>query len=168
MSYLLSKITQSLGLSYPDEYLQRIQFLKGMAEREINSVVEHILTSPQEIVNRCDKIFLTDAIKEAIQEGRNSIEVAAPLLTFPKATPEQWNGLIDHVDTITGTYFLYEGDALPIHYGDHLLKKFPGGPKIVTALNKALGSQYHVTMNIDAYKTPASRFVITLPKSLTT
>lgn len=146
--------------------MHRIHLLKAVGEREIQKVVDDILTKEVWIAGRSDRMLLADAIQEAIHEERSTIEVAAPLLTFPKATEEQWNGTIDHLDTITGTYNLYIGDPFATHYGEHMLKKFSGGPKIAHALRKALGSEYQVTMSVDAYKSPASRFVIVLPKSL--
>ena len=166
MFRFVNKISESLGLSYPEEYLSRIQALKRLGEQEISKVVEEILTTPQWVVGRSEKLLLTDAFKEAVQEGRSLVEIEAPLLTFPRGSPTQWNGDIDHVDTITGTYFLFVGKIGYITYGDHLLKKFSGAPTIVPALKKALGPQYQVTMSVDAYKSPASRFVIVLPKSL--
>lgn len=162
MFRFINKITESFGLSYPEEYLSRIQYLKRLAEEEIAKVIDDILTKPQCIVGRSDKLLLVDALKE----GQTIVEIEAPLLTFPRATPDQWNGTIDHMDAISGTYYLYEGDALPLYYGDHLLKRFSGAPKICPALKKALGPNYQVTMITDAYKSPASRFVIVLPKSL--
>ena len=167
MVRFLSRISASLGLSYPEEYMTRIHRLKAMAENEIDMAVEEILTTPQRIVGYAESMLLADAIKEAVREGRGSLEVVAPLLTFPRATPEQWNGTIDHFDTITGTYVLYMGEPFATQHGEHLFKKFAGGPKIVPALKRALGSDYNVTMSIDAYRSPASRFIIILPTTLT-
>ena len=166
MFKLYSRITQSMGLSYPEEYLPRIQLLKKVGEKEIETVIHQLLSEPQTIVNRSEKMLLADAIREAIEEEQPTLEVEAPLLTFPRATPQQWNGTIDHIDTITGTYNLYVGREFPTHYSEHHLKKFPGGPKVVTALNKALGPQYKVTMMVDAYKCPASRFILVLPRTI--
>lgn len=166
MFNLYSRITQSLGLSYPEEFLPRIQLLKTLGEKEIEGVIHQLLSEPQHIVNRSEKMLLTDAIREAIQEEQQILEVEAPLLTFPRATPQQWNGMIDHIDTITGTYNLYVGPQYPTHFGEHFLKKFKGGPQIVPALNKALGPKYKVTMMVNAYKSPASRFILVLPRTI--
>lgn len=166
MFKLYSRVTQSLGLSYPEEYIPRIHALKHVAEEEIAKTIDELLTKPQWIVNSSTKMTLGEAIKDALQDGRNMVEIAAPLLTFPHATPEKWNGDIDHVDTITGTYHLFTGKPTYIQYGDHLLTKFKGAPTIVPALKKALGDNFNVTMSVDAYKSPSSRFVIVFPPSL--
>ena len=166
MFRMFSKVSESLGLSYPGEYLSRIQLLKRLAEKELEKVVDEILTRPQHIVDHSQPMLLSDAIAVAISEGRNIVEVGAPLLTFPKATKEQWNGDIDHVDTIEGIYNLYIGSPHEVRYGDHLLKKFKGAPTVVSALRKALGDNYQVTMSVDAMKSPASRFIIVIPRSL--
>ena len=143
---------------YPEKYEKRIQALKVYTEEEIAKCVQEILTKPQWIVHRSEKMLLLEAVQEARNEGRNMIEIEAPLLTFPRATKEKWNGTIDHCDTITGMYHLYIGEEYTTHYGDHLLKTFKGGPKIVPALKKALGC--NITMIVDAEKSPASRFII--------
>ena len=165
MFRFVNKISENLGLSYPEKYLLRIQALKRLGENEISKVIQEILTTPQWVVGRSEKLLLADAMKEAVEEGRYLVEIEAPLLTFPRGSPTQWNGDIDHVDTITGMYFLFVGDKPYITYGDHLLKKFSGGPMIAPALKKALGPEYQVTLSVDAYKSPASRFVIVLPKT---
>lgn len=166
MFHLAKKVTQSLGLSYPEEHLPRIQKLKHLAHEELEKVIDELLTKPQWIVGKSQQMTLGEAIQEAIKEENDIVEIAAPLLTFPRATKEQWNGDIDHVDTITGTYFLFTGNPGYITYGKHLLTKYSGAPKVVSALNKALGHQFNVTMVIDANRSPASRFVIVIPKTL--
>lgn len=166
MFKLYSRITQSLGLSYPEEYIPRIHTLKGVAEEEIAKVIDELLTKPQWIVGTSLKMTVGEAIQDALREERGMVEIAAPLLTFPKATPEKWNGDVDHVDTITGTYSLFTGKSTYIQYGDHLLTKFKGAPSIVPALRKALGDNFNVTIAIDANKSPAARFVIVFPPSL--
>ena len=162
---MVQKLSQSLGLSYPDEHLPRIQALKQLAEEEIEKVIDNILTQPQWVVGKSQKLTLVEAMKEAIHDGSDLVEVAAPLLTFPRASNEQWNGDIDHVDTVTGVYSLFTGNQGYITYGDQLLTKYKGAPMIVPALKKALGENFNVTMVIDANKSPASRFVIVLPSN---
>ncbi len=154
------RISESLGLSYPEEYLNRIQLLKKLGEIEIEKTVEEILTTPQRIVGFSEPMLVADAVAKAIVRKLNYIEVAAPLLTFPRATPTQWNGNVDHIDTITGTYNLYVGKTWEVPYGPHLLKTFKGGPQIVPALKKALGPNFEVTMKIDSHSTPSSRFIL--------
>ncbi len=160
------KVTDSLGLSYPDEYLVRIQHLKHLAEEEISKVIDTLLTKPQWIVGKSQKMTLSEAIKEAVWDGTNIVEVAAPLLTFPHATDDKWNGDIDHVDVISGIYFIFTGNPFYVTYGDHLLTKYRGAPQILPALEKILGSGFHVTMVNNPNKSPASRFLIVLPKNL--
>ena len=162
----MKKVSQSMGLSYPDQHLARIQTLKHLAEEEIETVIDDLLTNPQTIVGTSHKMTLGDAMKEAIRDGSDLVEIAAPLLTFPKATKGQWNGDIDHVDTITGTYSLFTGNRSYITYGKHLLTNYKGGPRIVPALKRALGDNFNVTMVVDPQKSPASRFVIIIPKNL--
>jgi hypothetical protein len=166
MFRFMKKVSQSMGLSYPDQHLARIQNLKHLAEEEIETVIDDLLTNPQTIVGTSHKMTLGDAVKEAIRNGSDLVEVAAPLLTFPRATKEQWNGDIDHVDTITGTYFLFTGNPSYISYGKHLLTSYKGAPRIVPSLKKALGDNFNITMVIDAHKSPACRFVIIVPESL--
>ena len=166
MFKLYSRISQSLGLSYPEEYIPRIQALKQTAEEEIAKTVDDLLTKPQWIAGTSIRMTVGEAIQQALSDERNMVEVAAPLLTFPHATPTKWNGDIDHVDTITGTYHLFTGKPTYIQYGDHLLTKFKGAPTIVVALKKALGDNFNVTMVIDANKSPAARFVIVFPPSI--
>lgn len=167
MFKLYSRISQSLGLSYPEEYIPRIQALKHVAEEEIAKTIDELLTKPQWIAGTSNRMTVGEAIQQALRDERNMVEVAAPLLTFPPATNKQWNGDIDHVDTITGTYYLFTGKSNYIMYGEHLLTKFKGAPTIVPALKKALGDNFNVTMVIDANKSPASRFVIVFPPSIT-
>lgn len=156
----MKRMSESLGLSYPEEYLNRIHRLKALGEKEIATVVEEILTQPQQIVGGLQPKLLKDAVQDCLDSDRNFLEIKAPLLTFPRATPTQWNGNVDHVDTITGTYHLYLGKKWEPKYGSHLLKTFKGGPQIVTALKKALGPNVEVTMKIDAYSSPSSRFIL--------
>lgn len=166
MFRFVKKISESFGLSYPDEHLPRIQNLKYLAEEEIAKVVDDILTNPQWIVGKSQRMTLGEAIKEATYDGSNLIEIAAPLLTFPRATKEEWNGDIDHIDTITGTYCLFTGNTRYITYGDHLLTKYKGGPRVVPALKKVLGEEFEITLSIDASKSPSSRFMILIPNAL--
>lgn len=166
MLKLYSKLSETLGFSYPKEHLARIHALKRLGEEEIHKTIDEILTKPQWIVGRSGKMLLTDALRDAIHDGQTLIEIAAPLLTFPRATPEKWNGDIDHVDTITGTYSLFTGNENYYTYGDHLLTKYKGGPTLVPFLRKALGEQFNVTMKVDAYKDPASRIILVFPKTL--
>lgn len=156
----IKRVSESLGLSYPDEHLSRIHKLKRLAEDEMAKVIDEILTKPQRFVNRSESMYLTDALKEALEEERHMLEIEAPFLTFPYATDKQWNGDIDHVDTITGTYCLFTGKDTYTTYGDHLLTKYKGAPQIVPALQKALGHNFNVTMVVDANKSPSSRFIL--------
>jgi hypothetical protein len=112
-------------------------------------------------------MLLTDALREATHDGQTLLEIAAPLLTFPRATPEKWNGDIDHVDTITGTYYLFTGNEAYYTYGDHLLTKYKGGPTLLPFLRKALGEDFHIVMNVNPQKDPASRIILVFPKNLT-
>lgn len=165
MFKLYSRVSQTLGLQYPDEYIPRILSLKKLAEDEIAITIDDLLTNPQWIAGTSCQMTIGDAIKDALQDERTMVEIAAPLLTFPKATPELWNGEIDHVDTITGTYHLFTGKPSYIQYGDHLVTSFKGAPCIVPALKKVLGDSFNVTMMIDANKSPASRFIIVFPSA---
>ncbi len=166
MFRMMSKVSESLGLSYPEEHLSRIQKLKHLAQEEIDKVIDDLLTNPQWIVGKSQRMPLGQAVHEAIKDETYLLEVAAPLLTFPRATKEKWNGDVDHVDTITGTYFLFTGNPGYLTYGQHLLTKYKGGPTMVSGLRKALGHDFNVTMAIDANRSPASRFVIVIPQSL--
>lgn len=156
----MKRVSETMGLSYPEEYLPRIAKLKSLGEKEIANVVEEILSQPQEIVGSIRPRLLNDAIQESLAAGQTNLEFKAPLLTFPRATPTQWNGEIDHLDTITGTYTLYLGEPWQPQYGPHLLKTFKGAPQIVPALQKALGRNVQVLLKIDAYSNPSSRFVL--------
>ena len=163
MFRFVEKVSQSLGLSYPDEHLDRIQTLKQLANEEIQAVINDLLTKPQWIIGKSEKMTFGEAVNEALRDESNLVEIAAPLLTFPKATKEEWNGDIDHIDTITGTYCLFTGNPGYITYSDRLLTKYKGGPRIVPALKKILGDNFQVTMVVDANRSPSSRFVIVIP-----
>jgi hypothetical protein len=165
MLKLYSKLSETLGFTYPKEHAARIDALKRLGEQEIHKTIDEILTKPQYIVDK-GKMLLTDALKEAVHDGQTMIQIAAPLLTFPRATPEKWNGDIDHVDTITGTYSLFTGNENYYTYGDHLLTKYKGGPTLVPFLRKALGEQFNITMKVDTHKDPASRIILVFPKTL--
>ena len=153
---------ESLRHPYPEKYKGRIQELKRLGEAEIQKVIEEIQTKPQRIAGQSEKMLLSEAIEQAKKEERSIVEIEAPFLTFPRATPERWNGNIDSIDTITGTYTIFTGEDIERH--NLRLKKFyQGGPQIVPALRRALGYQYNVTMKIDPYLSPASRFILVLP-----
>jgi hypothetical protein len=144
------------------QFRDRIYDLKSLGETEIASVIQDILTKPQRFVGYPDKMLLSDAIALAKKEERNFLEFEAPFLTFPKATPERWNGNIDSIDTITGTYTIFTGDEFEKH--NLRLKKFyKGGPQILPALKRVLGPEYNVTMKVDTYMAPSSRFILVLP-----
>ena len=163
MLKLYSNLSESLG--YPKQYKARIQALKKLGEEEIEKTIDEILTKPQFIVGR-GKMHLFDAIRDALHDGQTFIEIAAPLLTFPRATPEKWNGDIDHIDTITGSYYIFTGQPFYITYGDHLLTKYKGGPTLVSLLQKTLGDGFNVTMKVDANKSPASRIILVFRKDI--
>lgn len=152
----------SLRYPYPEQYKARIEALKRLGEAEIERVVDDIISKPQSIVGQSEKMLLSDAIAQARQEERDMIEIAAPFLLFPKATPERWNGNIDSIDTITGTYTIFTGNEFELH-NLRLKKCYKGGPRIVPALQQALGYHCNVTMRVDPYMTPSSRFIVILP-----
>ncbi len=158
----MKRMKESVGLTYPEKYQERIQHLKECGNEEIQKVIHDILTKPQHILEFPGKLMISDAIEQALSEERNYIEFEAPLLTFPRSTPEQWNGNIDNIDTITGEYNIFTGKEYEKH-NLRLNKKFGGGPQIIPALEKALGKPYKVTMRIDAYATPSSRFIVIFP-----
>jgi hypothetical protein len=104
-------------------------------------------------------MLLTDAIVKAIELEENFLEMEAPLLTFPRATPTAWNGDRDHVDTIRGTYHIFTGGELDA--GNlRLMKTFKGAPQFLPAFKKILGRNFQVTMKIDPNKVPASRIIM--------
>lgn len=144
---------------YPEQYRLRIEALKRLGEAEIETVIQDIFTKPQRIVGQSQKMLLSDAIQQAKQEERVFLEIEAPFLTFPRATPEQWNGNIDSIDTITGIYTIFTGDEFEKH-NLRLKKVYKGGPQILPALQKALG--YNITMKVDPFISPSSRFIIVI------
>jgi hypothetical protein len=162
MQTFMRRMKESVGLSYPLQYQERIEKLKHLGQEEIEKIIHDILTKPQHVMNFPGKTMIADAILQAQQEERNLIEFEAPLLTFPRATPERWNGNIDNINTITGEYTIFTGKEYELH-NLRLNKKFKGGPQIVPALQNALGDPFKVTMQIDAYKTPSSRFIVLFP-----
>jgi len=152
----------SMRHPYPEKFRERIQKLKSLGESEIETVIEEILTKPQRFVGFSDKMLLSDAIALAKKEEQNFLEMEAPFLVFPRATPQQWNGNIDSIDTITGTYTIFTGDDSEKH--NLRLKKFyKGGPQILPALKRVLGYEFNVTMKIDPLITPSSRFILVFP-----
>jgi hypothetical protein len=162
MQTLVRRMKETVGLTYPEKYQARIDYLKKYGQEEIEKVIHDILTKPQHVMDFPGKIMISEAILQAQQEECNFIQFEAPLLTFPRATPQQWNGNIDHIDTITGEYTIFTGKEYENH-NLRLNKKFKGGPQIVPALQEALGGNFKVTMRIDANATPSSRFIVIFP-----
>lgn len=162
MFKVMKQAYESMTQSYPEQYKERIQKLNVLGKEGIQMVINDILTKPQRIVDQSEKMLLSDAIQQAQREERNFIQIEAPFLTFPRATPEQWNGNIDSIDTITGTYTIFTGDEFEKH-NLRLKKTYKGGPQIVPALKKALG--YNITMRVDPNCSPSSRFIIVFPSA---
>lgn len=162
MFRMISSLKETLGLSYPKSYKKRIDALRRLAIQEIEATIDDILTKEQRFVGYSTPMHLEDAINYARGQEKGFLEFEAPLLTFPKATPEQWNGEIDHVDTMTGEYFLYTGTQLD-QYSSHLLKRFKGAPQFVHAFKKVLGPNANVVVSVDINKSPVSRIILVLP-----
>lgn len=145
--------------SYPEKYKVRIRNLKRSTEEDINKCIDEILTKPHHFTGFRDRMLLTDAIVKAIELEENFLEMEAPLLTFPRASPTAWNGDRDHVDTITGTYHIFTGgeyDSGNLRF----MKSFKGAPQFLPAFKKVLGPNFQVTMKIDPNKVPASRIIM--------
>ena len=149
---------QAYRYSYPNEYRARIASLKSFGEKEIDALIQELTTLPQTFVGHHNKMTLSDAIKLTRKEGNTVLEMKAPYLTFSKKTRAgQWDGNIDNINTITGTYRIFDGTN-PTNL--RMVKNYEGGPQIAPALEKTLGSGFRVMMRVDPYITPSSRFVI--------
>lgn len=147
---------------YPEQYKERILSLKSLGEQELQTVINDLLTKPQRFVGFSGTLTLSEAIQQAQREDLNFLQMEAPFLTFPKATPTKWNGCRDHIDTITGTYFIFTGKNEYERTNLRLMKPYKGGPQLVPTLQKALGSDIRVTMKVDPMMTPASRILLVL------
>ena len=149
---------QAYRYSYPNEFRERIATLKSFGEKEIQALVEELTTLPQTFVGHRKKMVLSDAIQLTKKEGNKVLEMKAPYLTFSKKERStQWDGNIDNINTITGTYRIFAGENKT---NLRLVKTYEGGPKMAPALERALGPGFRVTMRVDPYITPSSRFVI--------
>lgn len=147
---------------YPEQYKDRIHQLKTLGELELQTVVNDLLTKPQRFVEFSGTLTLSDAIQQAQREDLDFLQMEAPFLTFPKATPTKWNGYRDHIDTITGTYFIFTGKHEYERTNLRLMKSYKGGPQLVPTLQKALGNEIRVTMRVDPMISPSSRILLVL------
>lgn len=159
MYRMMTKVKESLGLTYPEIYAKRIEHLRGLATKEIEATIDDIMNKEQRIVGYFTPLPLEEAIKYASEEEKGFIELRAPLLTFPKATSTQWNGDMDHVDTITGEYCIYTGSETDA-YSSHRLKRFKGAPTFIRAFKKVLGPTMNVVLSVDLTKSPSCRIII--------
>lgn len=153
------KVMKQMVQGYPEKYKARIETLKTLGEQELQSFIEKFLTEPQNIIGFSGKTTISDAIQQAQREDLNFLEVEAPFLTFPRATPNKWNGNIDSIDTITGTYNIFTGEDHEIH-NLRLNKKYKGGPQLIPTLQKMISSEIRVTMRVDPMICPSSRIIL--------
>ena len=151
---------KQLFQAYPDQYKPQIESLKKLGEQELQTVIQEFLTQPQRIVGFHEKMTVSDAIQQAQKEDSDFLEIQAPFLTFPRATSTKWNGNIDHIDTITGTYHIFTGKQDHERINLRLMKQFKGGPQLVPTLQKAIGHSILVTMRVDPMSSPSSRIIL--------
>lgn len=142
----------SFFLGYPVKEKNRILALKTTAITGIQQGIDQFLTENLYCINYDKRLTLTDALKRAKEDDSTMLQFEAPLLTFPRSTPARWNGDIDHVDTITGTYYLVDNLQS--------IRSYRGAPKFIDVLRSTLKSNFNITMRVDANMTPSSRIIL--------
>ena len=146
----------------PTRYRGRIEALRQAAEFEISQCIDELLSKPQYIITFEKRMSLIDAIALCLEEKIDMLEVEAPLLTFPRATANEWNGDIDHVDTLTGTYTIFTGSEYDIG-NVRYMRSYKGAPQFISALRKVLGRNINITMHVDPKRSPSARILLVLP-----